>query len=64
MNDSTIEHGPGRLLDRRLSDQSGRLLCTGTVFAFGTRPEFKSVQAPKGKTVAILVFGGVAHFAA
>ena len=34
------------------------------VLAFVTRPEFKSVQALKGKTVGILVFGGVAHFAA
>ncbi len=28
------------------------------------RPEFKSVQQLKGKTVAVLIFGGVAHFAA
>ena len=34
------------------------------VLALVTRPEFKSVQALKGKTVGILVFGGVAHFAA
>ncbi|HZA57371.1 MAG TPA: ABC transporter substrate-binding protein [Candidatus Udaeobacter sp.] len=34
------------------------------VLALVTRPEFKSVQELKGKTVGILVFGGVAHFAA
>jgi NitT/TauT family transport system substrate-binding protein len=34
------------------------------VLALVTRPELKSVQALKGKTVGILVFGGVAHFAA
>jgi ABC-type nitrate/sulfonate/bicarbonate transport system substrate-binding protein len=34
------------------------------VLALVARPEFKSVQELKGKTVGILVFGGVAHFAA
>jgi ABC-type nitrate/sulfonate/bicarbonate transport system substrate-binding protein len=34
------------------------------VLALVARPEFKSVQALRGKTVGILVFGGVAHFAA
>lgn len=34
------------------------------VLALVARPEFKSVQGLKGKTVGILVFGGVAHFAA
>ena len=28
------------------------------------RPEYKTVQALKGKTVAVLIAGGVAHFAA
>ena len=34
------------------------------VLALVARPEFKSVQQLKGKTVAVLIFGGVAHFAA
>jgi NitT/TauT family transport system substrate-binding protein len=34
------------------------------VLALVARPEVKSFQALKGKTVGILVFGGVAHFAA
>ena len=34
------------------------------VLALVARPEIKSVQALKGKTVAVLIFGGVAHFAA
>jgi ABC-type nitrate/sulfonate/bicarbonate transport system substrate-binding protein len=34
------------------------------VLALVARPEFKTVQALKGKTVAILIAGGVAHFAA
>ncbi|HEX9265074.1 MAG TPA: ABC transporter substrate-binding protein [Candidatus Binatia bacterium] len=34
------------------------------VLALVTRPEFKTVQALKGKTIAILIVGGVAHFAA
>ena len=34
------------------------------VLALVSRPEIKSVQALKGKTVAVLIFGGVAHFAA
>jgi len=34
------------------------------VLALVTRPEFKTVQALKGKTIAILIAGGVAHFAA
>jgi len=34
------------------------------VLALVARPEYKTVQALKGKTVAILIAGGVAHFAA
>ncbi len=34
------------------------------VLALVSRPEIKSVPALKGKTVAVLIFGGVAHFAA
>ena len=34
------------------------------VLALVARPEIKSVQELKGKTVAVLIFGGVAHFAA
>ena len=34
------------------------------VLGLVARPEFKTVQALKGKTVAILIPGGVAHFAA
>ena len=34
------------------------------VLALVTRPEIKTVQALKGKTIAVLIFGGVAHFAA
>jgi len=34
------------------------------VLALVARPEFKSVPALKGKTIAVLIFGGVAHFAA
>jgi NitT/TauT family transport system substrate-binding protein len=34
------------------------------VLALVARPELKSVQQLKGKTVAVLIFGGVAHFAA
>jgi len=34
------------------------------VLALVSRPEIKSVQGLKGKTVAVLIFGGVAHFAA
>jgi ABC-type nitrate/sulfonate/bicarbonate transport system substrate-binding protein len=34
------------------------------VLALVTRPEFKTVHALKGKTIAILIAGGVAHFAA
>jgi len=34
------------------------------VLALVARSEIKSVQALKGKTVAVLIFGGVAHFAA
>lgn len=34
------------------------------VLALVARPEFKTVQSLKGKTVAILIAGGVAHFAA
>jgi NitT/TauT family transport system substrate-binding protein len=34
------------------------------VLALVARPEFKTVQALKGKTVAVLIAGGVAHFAA
>jgi len=34
------------------------------VLAMVSRPEIKSVQGLKGKTVAVLIFGGVAHFAA
>ena len=34
------------------------------VLTLVARPEFKSVQGLRGKTVGILVFGGVAHFAA
>ena len=34
------------------------------VLALVSRPEYKSVQALKGKTVAVLIAGGVAHFAA
>lgn len=34
------------------------------VLALVARPEIKSVQALKGKTVAVLIAGGVAHFAA
>src|ERR1044071_6697659 len=34
------------------------------VLALVARPEIKSVQQLKGKTVAVLIFGGVAHFAA
>jgi ABC-type nitrate/sulfonate/bicarbonate transport system substrate-binding protein len=34
------------------------------VLGLVARPEFKSVQALKGKTIAILISGGVAHFAA
>jgi NitT/TauT family transport system substrate-binding protein len=34
------------------------------VLALVARPEFKSVQQLKGKTVAVLIAGGVAHFAA
>lgn len=34
------------------------------VLALVSRPEIKSVQQLKGKTIAVLIFGGVAHFAA
>jgi len=34
------------------------------VLALVSRPEYKTVQALKGKTVAVLIAGGVAHFAA
>ena len=34
------------------------------VLALAARPEIKSVPALKGKTIAVLIFGGVAHFAA
>src|SRR3989449_112822 len=34
------------------------------VLALVARPEINSIQALKGKTVAVLIFGGVAHFAA
>src|SRR5262249_56972253 len=34
------------------------------VLALVARPEFKTIQSLKGKTVAILIAGGVAHFAA
>ena len=34
------------------------------VLALVSRPEFKTIQSLKGKTVAILIAGGVAHFAA
>jgi len=34
------------------------------VLALVARPEFRSVQQREGKTVAVLIFGGVAHFAA
>src|SRR6266545_1825412 len=34
------------------------------VLALVARPEIKSVQALKGKTIAVLIFGGVARFAA
>lgn len=34
------------------------------VLALVSRPEIKTVQALKGKTVAVLIAGGVAHFAA
>ena len=34
------------------------------VLALVARPEFKTVQGLRGKTVGILAFGGVAHFAA
>ena len=34
------------------------------VLALVARPELKSVPALKGKTIAVLTFGGVAHFAA
>ncbi|HEY7220972.1 MAG TPA: ABC transporter substrate-binding protein [Candidatus Binatia bacterium] len=34
------------------------------VLALVARPEYRTVQALKGKTVAILIAGGVAHFAA
>ena len=34
------------------------------VLALVARPELKSIQQLKGKTVAVLIFGGVAHFAA
>jgi ABC-type nitrate/sulfonate/bicarbonate transport system substrate-binding protein len=34
------------------------------VLALVSRPEFKTVQSLKGKTVAVLIAGGVAHFAA
>jgi NitT/TauT family transport system substrate-binding protein len=34
------------------------------VLALVARPELKSVPALKGKTIAVLIFGGVAHFAA
>jgi NitT/TauT family transport system substrate-binding protein len=34
------------------------------VLGLVARPEFKSVQSLKGKTIAILISGGVAHFAA
>ena len=34
------------------------------VLALVARPEFKSVPALRGKTIAVLIFGGVAHFAA
>jgi len=34
------------------------------VLALVARSEFKSVPALKGKTIAVLIFGGVAHFAA
>ena len=34
------------------------------VLALVARPEIKTVQALKGKTIAVLIFGGVAHFAA
>jgi len=33
------------------------------VLALVARPEYKTVQALKGKTVAVLIAGGVAHFA-
>src|ERR1044071_4873287 len=34
------------------------------VLALVARPEFKTIPSLKGKTVAILIAGGVAHFAA
>ena len=34
------------------------------VLALVARPEIKTVQALKGKTIAVLIMGGVAHFAA
>src|SRR5437016_12693293 len=34
------------------------------VLALVARPELKSVPALKGKTIAVLIFGGVAHLAA
>ncbi|MGH7811582.1 MAG: ABC transporter substrate-binding protein, partial [Candidatus Binatia bacterium] len=34
------------------------------VLALVSRPEYRTVQALKGKTVAVLIAGGVAHFAA
>jgi ABC-type nitrate/sulfonate/bicarbonate transport system substrate-binding protein len=34
------------------------------VLALVARPQFKTIQSLKGKTVAILIAGGVAHFAA
>ena len=34
------------------------------VFGLVARPEYKTVQSLKGKTIAILISGGVAHFAA
>jgi len=34
------------------------------VLALVSRPQFKSVQELRGKTVGVLIFGGVAHFAA
>jgi ABC-type nitrate/sulfonate/bicarbonate transport system substrate-binding protein len=34
------------------------------VLALVARPQFKSVQELRGKTVGVLIFGGVAHFAA
>ena len=34
------------------------------VLALVARPEYKTIQSLKGKTVAILIAGGVAHFAA